>query len=217
MRAEANNLKAIITYYGNNAFFHHVNDGKVGPAMNLTDESIKLVFKSSLKGRKAEFMKFKNIIPKNVLNFDPMDGSILFYTEPCMKTLYFSKSLDIPSGEYKVPFLLWKYSNKSLAVYALKRAPKSIEDKLFNAPFMNINQLGGVCMGNVKYGNEEKFYDILMEDIIDKFFNSVFTHTNHDNLMQMNYLTFLKEYKGNKNVSFSNLLVDSKQKIKDIL
>lgn len=217
MRSQVNKLKGVIACYNDNAFFHHMKDGNLGPATNLSNESIRLIFKSTLKGKKIQFMKFKNIIPRNVLHFDSMDGSILFYTEPSFKTLYFSKSLNIPSAEYKIPFLLWKYRNRCLSVFALKRAPKSAEDKIFNAPFMNINASGGVCMGNVKYGNEENYYDLLMEDIVDKFFNSIFTHTGHDHLMEMNYMKFLKDYAGDKNISYSKLLIDNKQKIKDLL
>lgn len=217
MNQTKNELKGVITCYSNNTFFHHVKDGELGPATNLTDANIKTIFKSTLKGKKIDFMKFKGIIPKNVLHFDSMDGSIIFYTEPMFKTLYFTKQLDIPSAEYKIPFLLWKYKNKSLSVFALKKTPKSEKEKLHHAPFMNINTVGNVCMGSVSYGKEENFYDSLMEDIVEKFFDSNFSHTNHDNLLKMNYTKFLKEHAGDKNLSYSKILVENKKTIKDIL
>ena len=141
-----NELKAIIAYYGQYTFYHAVENGELGPATNLTHESIKSIFKSTVKGVKEKiiFMKWKSFIPENVLHFDILNNSIIFYTKPTFKKLLFAKHTNIPSAEYKIPFLLWKYKNRQLDVYALKKKPTSEKDILYHAPFMNINSRGNV-------------------------------------------------------------------------
>lgn len=212
-----NKLKGIIAVYDKNVFFHHVEHGQMGPATNLTMDSVKSIFRMSLKNKKDTFMKFKGLIPENVLSYDSFDGSIIFYTKPCYKKMIFSKNIDIPAAYYKMPYLLWRYKNKHLSVYALKRKPKDEHDQLYHAPFMNVNNFGGVCMGNVKYGNEKYIFDKLMEDIVEKFFNSVFTHTNHNKILKINYQEFLKTYANDKDMSYSRLLNPMKKEIIDIL
>lgn len=213
-----NKLQGVISCYDEYTLFHNIlPNGELGAGKNLTVENLKSIYKV-LKMKDSEFMKFKNIIPENVLWFDQFDESVIFYTQPQMKELLFKvRNHDIKNGLYKVPFLLWVYKNKRLKVYALKTKPSKIEDTLYHAPFMNINSLGDVCMGNVKYAEGKHTFDELIEDIETKFFNSYFTHTNHDNLLQMNYLKFLEENIDNKNVSFSKLLVKNNLTIKDIL
>lgn len=212
-----NHLKGIIACYEKHVFFHSIENGELGPATNLSMDSIRGLFKITMKDKKGSFMKFKSLIPENVLTFDSFDGSIIFYTEPMYKPLIFAETLGIPSAYYKIPFLLWSYKNKLLSVYALKTKPKGEDDILYNAPFMNINSSGSVCMGNVKFGGEKESFEKLMEDIVDKFFNSAFTHTSNNNLLKMNYQTFLKNHANDKNLSYAKLLYPSKYKIKDLL
>lgn len=214
-----NQLNGIIACYDTYTLYHHVTDGQLGPATNLTHESIKLIFKSTIKQAKQKiiFMKWKSLIPENVLHFDANENSVIFYTQPMFKKLFFSEDLKIQSAHYKTPFLLWKYKNGKLSVFALKKKPVSENEELYHAPFMNISRIGDVCMGSVKYGNEENYFDFLIEDIVDKFFNSYFSHTNHNDLLKMNYMDFLKNHAENKDFSFAKYLVETKKQIKSLL
>ena len=209
-------LKGILTCYEKNAFYHKYEDGQLGPAENITLRVLNKFFKLSKSDKKNSFMKFRGIIPENVLHFDIFDNSIMFYTRPQYRELFFERHLGIPTSKYRIPFLLWIYKGRNLKVFALKSKPK-IDSELYQAPFMNISDSGSVCMGNVKYGNEENYFDDLMQDITDKFFNSLFTHTNTDRLLKMNYLTYLKEYANKQGYNFSELLVETKYKLKDFL
>lgn len=212
-----NKLKAVIAIYDKFSFFHHVEDGELGPANNLTMDSIKHVFLRNLKRKSDMLIGWKGIIPSNVLAFDQLSKSIMFYTEPGYRQMFFSKELDVPNAHYKQPFLLWKYEDGKVYVFALKTKPKDEDAILYQAPFMNVSGNGGVCMGNVSFGNEEKYFDDLMEDIVEKFYNSYFTHTNCNKLLHMNYMDFLKKHAFDKDVRFAKLLVETKQKIKDLL
>ena len=116
-----------------------------------------------------------------------------------------------------MPFLLWNYKNENLQIFALKRKPTKDTDDLYNAPFMNVSSNGLVCMGNVKYGQETKYFEDLIDDIVFKFYNSIFTHTNNNNLLTINYQDFLKNHKNDKNLSYAHLLVKNNFKILDLL
>lgn len=213
-------LKGIISIYDTHTIFQKPNfeTGKLGVPKNMTLASIRKIFKLDLEYGNNKFMRFKDgIIPDNVVNFDAFKEEIIFYTKPDYRKLFFKTHLKIEDNFYKIPYLLWVYKNKNLKVFALKTKIKSSKDILYNAPFMNVSSNGSVCMGNVKYGNESEFFDLLMEDIIDKFFNSYFTHTNNSNLLKMNYSTFLEKHANDKNLSYSGLLVQSNCKLKEIL
>ena len=82
---------------------------------------------------------------------------------------------------------------------------------------MNVSSNGSVCMGNVKYGQETKYFEDLIDDIVFKFYNSIFTHTNNNKLLTINYQDFLKNHKNDKNLSYAHLLVKNNFKILDLL
>ena len=121
-----NELKAIISCYETHTFFHDVIDGELGPATNLTEENIKTIFKSTIKNAKEKiiFMKFKSLIPENVLHFDVQNNSVIFYTKPTFKKLFFASPLKREPAFYKIPFLLWVYRNKSLITTAFNKKQK---------------------------------------------------------------------------------------------
>ena len=215
-----NRLKSVIAVYNDFTLFHKYENGVLGPGTNIRMRNIKSIFKHTMLEKNQSFMSFKSIIPENILSFDPIDGNVMFYTKPEMQTLFFSKDLNLdvkPTDKFKMPFLLWNYKNENLQIFALKRKPTKDTDDLYNAPFMNVSSNGSVCMGNVKYGQETKYFEDLIDDIVFKFYNSIFTHTNNNNLLTINYLHFLKKYKNDKNVSYANLLVKSNYKIHHLL
>lgn len=215
-----NDLKAVIAVYDNFTLYHTYKNQKLGPGKNITIKNIKSIFKLSLYDNMESLMSFNKFIPENVLNFDPVEGSVIFYTKPEMRNLIFSKDLNFNvklEDQYKMPFLLWVYKNNILSVFALKRKPTKLTDKLYNTPFLNVSSRGNVCMGNVKYGDETKYFDVLIKDIVYKFYNSVFTHTNNDNLLKMNYVKFLELHKNDKNLSYSKLLIENGLTLNDVL
>lgn len=97
------------------------------------------------------FLKPKGIIPSNVLYINPAEnGSVVWYTKPMRRKLYFSDGLGLPSGEVCLPALVWAANRQQLNLYALtgKSKPR-LSTPLFHAPFMNLYHNGNACMGNV--------------------------------------------------------------------
>ena len=56
-----------------------------------------------------------------------------------------------------------------------------------------------------------------MEDIVYKFFNSMFNHSTLDNIIKHNYPEFLKKNVGNKSLSWAKELIPLEKTLKDIL
>lgn len=97
------------------------------------------------------FLKPKGILPACVLHINPAeDGSVVWYTRPAARKLYFSEGVGLQNGTVCLPALLWRASRKQLFLYALKGKSKpSLSTPLWHAPFMNVYHNGNVCMGSV--------------------------------------------------------------------
>lgn len=108
----------------------------------------------ALDTRKAAakaFLKPKGLLPSHVLHINPAEnGSVVWYTKPQARKLYFTESLGIASQELPLPALVWAADKKRLFVFALagKGKPR-LNTPLYNAPFFNLYRNGNVCMGSV--------------------------------------------------------------------
>lgn len=125
------------------------------------------------------FLKPSGIMPPQVLHLNPAEnGSVIWYTKPMRRKLYFSDGLGMPSGEISLPALVWAASRQQLFVFALKGKGKPrLSTPLFHAPFMNLYHNGNVCMGNV---NVRISRAASLEEFITAwegyFFGSYFSH-----------------------------------------
>src|SRR5690606_20538744 len=209
-------VKSIIAVYESHCLIREVNENGISSPSLLSDQSLKEIYKFLNEDDILPEYTFKECIPNNVVRYNAETGSIVWFTEPTNQYLYFSTSLGIKDGSYPVPYLLWKYSDNTISVWALKEEPKSIKDKLYNAPFLNVFNSGKVCMGNVKINDSNYQFDSLMENCMKAFWNSTFTHTNHNNLVQGSIISLYEEILSKD--KFPNVwLTESDQKLKDII
>lgn len=125
------------------------------------------------------FLKPKGILPTNILHINPSEkGTVLWYTKPRQRQMYFVNGLGIPNGVAQVPPMLWFANKSNLAVFALA-TDKRPTDKtaLYYAPFFNIYEDGKVCMGTVTIDIKNS---ASVEEFIKAwesyFFNSYFSH-----------------------------------------
>ncbi|WP_432328188.1 PRTRC system protein B [Mucilaginibacter sp. P25] len=126
------------------------------------------------------FLRCRGVLPENLLYLNmENEGFAIWHTPPMQRNLFFSEALGIPSGNARIPALLWQGSRDTLSVFALKgnRKPQS-QTALYHAPFFNMYEDGKVCMGTVKRKIKA---DTCLEDFIslweNYFFNSYFSHT----------------------------------------
>ncbi|MBN9294263.1 MAG: PRTRC system protein B [Flavobacteriia bacterium] len=130
---------------------------------------------------KEPLLKPQGIMSSQILHFNPMGNTVIWFTKAMQRELYFTQSLGIPKGRASVPPMLWVADRNGLSVFALAGNRRPTErTKLYNAPFFNVYEDGSVCMGTVdirikKTASLEEFTHA-WEGF---FFNSYFSHLIH--------------------------------------
>jgi PRTRC genetic system protein B len=130
--------------------------------------------------KQDSYLKSRGLLPANVLYVNQqVNGYAVWHTPPQEVSLFFVENLNIASGKYAVPAMVWKANAEHLQVYALKGKVKpQLTSKLYHAPFLNLYQSGQVCMGTV---NVDINQSTCLEDFTSKwqqyFFNSYFSHS----------------------------------------
>ena len=173
-------------------------------------QSVAKFFSNKEKNKKEKYF-INGFIPKNILYFEKEKNYVIWTTEPGIRKQIF-KNDSIKSGNYPVPKLLWKYKSGKLWVYALKES----DDKLYNAPFLNVYSDGSVCLGSTKFRFKNKNYVDIITCIENSFYSSYFTHTNLNNIIDGNLIDFYKENK-NKKIFPEKLLVLNQTKKEELL
>ena len=187
-------------YYGNGACYfskHPIIGGKLGAGAPLTQEMVKDILK--LVDVESNEYTFKGRLPKQLLYFkDKGQLLLVWYCDRKTERLLFKEGLDIPTASYPLPKLIFVLNGNTLFVYAIKRkTPLHDGTQLYHAPFMNVYSPGSVCMGDVSvdYGRFGHYEDIM--DFAEKqFFMSLFTHTNHNDLLDGNFVELMCQMKG---------------------
>jgi PRTRC genetic system protein B len=173
--------------------------GKQGNPINAHPLSIKEMtalseLLQSTQELQNNYLQCKGVIPPNLLYVNSQNnGYAIWYTPPQEVDLFFTDSLDIPSGKTKIPALLWKATKERLQIFALKgKAKPNTDTPLYYAPLFNLSQDGSVCMGTVNVNiDRQTSLENFMTQWENYFFNSYFTHTiaNHrhckGNLVQL--------------------------------
>lgn len=118
------------------------------------------------------------IIPDNMLFCDTRKGceKYVWYNPPCMRTMYFKKSLGLEDREYNVPGVVYVAGDDRLQIYAYKSDKPDAETVLYNGPFFNTTG-GSVCLGTakLKLPTDPTFYQ-LMEYWEKRFWMTEFSH-----------------------------------------
>jgi PRTRC genetic system protein B len=129
---------------------------------------------------KNGYLKSKGLLPANVLYVNQhANGYAVWYTPPQEANLFFVDGLNIPSGKFHVPPMLWKANADHLSVYGLTGKTKpNMNTKLCHAPYLNIYGSGQVCMGTVQIDiGKSTCLEEFMKTWERYFFNSNFSHS----------------------------------------
>ena len=218
--AQEDNLKFIIAHYGTHPVFHRHTRNGLGAGEPLTIASIKLLIEG-INSEELDYepLNFKGVIPKGVLRFSTQYRELIFCTPPQVKKLKFDQNLPILEHNYPLPTLIWKLEDKSLSIFASKEnniAEITADTKLYQAPFLNTSESGRVCMGSAVITDADSYEEFIF-NTKQAFFNSVFTHTNADNLVKGNIVEMYHQQRANNKTSFNNeLLIDTKTTVNDI-
>jgi len=213
-------LQHLIAVYEHQAVCYNYNaqHDQLGVGKPLTEESAKHIF-GFLEGKTfSNSYGFKGIIPENILQFKTDDLFVVWFTPAQTKQLHFKDTLPVNSDYYPVPPLVWKLTPNNLSVFAVLQKPFSDNERLYQAPFLNVGSNGSVCMGSAKYRTTSTKYEKIIQKAEDAFFNSVFTHTNTDRLVEGNIVDLLQELQEKKIKAFpSDRLLKAKMSVSNLL
>jgi len=210
----------------NELYLEHYDMDDNGCPVNPRPLSVKEAqgFAKALDTRKAAakaFLKPKGLLPACVLHLNPSeDGSVVWFTKPQKKKLYFSESLGIASQELPLPALVWAANKSRLFVYAVATKGKPcLSTPLFNAPFFNLYHNGNVCMGSVDVRISQS---VALEDFITAwegyFFGSYFSHLiGGHNPVKGNLISLYQRLAETGSIFPVEELVPNNKQLKDLL
>jgi PRTRC genetic system protein B len=133
-------------------------------------------------------------IPEGMRFADTREEKYIWHSPPCKKFMYFKKELNIPNGAYSIPGLVWMVWREQLYLFAYKSKRLSSDNRLYSAPFFNVNpECGNVCLGNAKLAKPETLsFENFIKYWEDKFFLSEFTHITGKNPTRSNLVLVIK-------------------------
>lgn len=214
-----NKLKGVLAIYDKHVGYHTYDQKTLSNSEPLTEQTAKSLFNFLFDQDFAQNFFFKNIIPNNILKYKETKKLVIWYTKPNSKHLQFDATLPIQDGTYPIPYLIWKLEGNQLKIYASNKEPNKENTNLFHAPFLNISENREVCMGTANFTSKSNDYSKIIEKVENGFFNSIFTHTNHDNILanKESIVKMYNEQSNQNNKSFQyELLNPIKTTLKDI-
>lgn len=185
-------LQSVIAFYGNEAMYHDFENGILGAGRKLTTESAKTIFKFVNDVQDQFDFNFSGLVPANILKFKTDEKYIWWTTAAGIRKLNFEKNTNFKSGDYWVPNLIWKIKGKMIYVWAYKEF--GLDKKVYQAPFMNVSSNGSICVGTAAMHTNKYDYETIMQKAELAFWDSYFTHTNADNLIQGNFSKVMREH-----------------------
>lgn len=158
-------------------------NSKMGAGIPLTEECIKDIADLTLNRSRKEL---HGIIPPNMLYADGRKGyeKYIWFEKPEKKMHFFSKSLQIPNGEFYTPSLLYVVKENTLSLYAFHGDYPN--KQLYRAPYFNVSSTY-VCLGNSKLPEiEEMTYQNIIKYWETMFWKSEFSHILDTNPVKSN-------------------------------
>jgi PRTRC genetic system protein B len=221
--------KVLITvYYGSSDDFYlesHLvkEDGSIAAGRPLQQETIqKMVDTFLIKDTKER--QITGLMPGNLLYYKNLPGGrykMIWHRPMEQRVLHHASELKIPTGKAMVPPLLYVVSEKKLSLFALSSNDRPNEvTKLYEAPFFNIYDSGGVCLGNAKVKQPLNNYASIMRYWEDLFWLSNFTHINGKEKLKVDmkqYWTNAIKLKRKNAFSLGNLITIKNKNLKTII
>lgn len=212
-------LKGIVAIYDNAITFHSYEENTLQPAKYPLKEDLAPLVKYIENSGELKEYSFDTTIPRNVLNYKTHEKEIIWFSNPMIKYLYFSNDLPIKNGNYPTPSLVWKLEKDKLFIYAIVDNDVKEDTILYRAPFLNVYANHSVCMGTASISKiKSTSYNQIIDKVYHLFFESVFTHTNHDELIKGSITELYQKQRKEKHEGFDNsLLIKTELTLKDIL
>lgn len=197
--------QAIINYTSKNGEEHYLEShdiwrNKEGNYVLLEGKTMKLKtiqnLAYALTKQNTTPLYSKGLLPDNLIYFNQSFGSniIAWFVPSSKHPLFFTKDLNIPSGQVYSPALLFILNGETLSVFAMKenKNPDNCT-QLYHAPFHNIYRDGEVCLGNAKKPNPKlNCFDEIITAWENAFWTSEFSHLIQESPVKSNLNTLYK-------------------------
>lgn len=192
-----------------------IRNGKMGAGKPLTEEALASLISSVAKNNVQIDKSLYGWLPENVLYCDSrmQRETLIWYHGPERRSVFFTKELEIPSGQMMVPGLVYKVSQGHLSIYAFKgKKPKGV---LYRAPFMNTVE--NVCLGNAKVEKpKDRTYEAFIAYWEKMFWMSEFSHLSGNNPIKGNLATLTKQLIATGEPFPEEVLIPLGKRLKDI-
>lgn len=180
------------------SFVEHrpIDNGQFGAGSPLEINTLAKIMKTVSKyvGKNTSLVTMHGRVPSNLLytNSSMEHHKMIWWRGPEKRMMYFAKGLGIENGMMWVPGLIYVADGRRLSVFAFKgKKPKDI---LYAAPFFNVYNDGGICLGSAKV---QKPKDNTFENWIayweDMFWKSEFASLIGNNPVRSNLAVITKE------------------------
>jgi len=178
-------------------------------------------FLSKRKAKQEKVFTFKeNRIPPNVLyaGQESTQKNISWFLNEPKRVLYFSKELNIPTGEVQLPNLVFTatLNPASISVFSYTDTELVSTSRMYLAPFHNTDQ-DGVCLGTVKIKTNTNYWEDLIQGAENAFFNSYFTHLNGGSPVTGNLNSIFDECISQKVPFPTDALIATTKTLNDVL
>lgn len=180
------------------SFVEHrpIEEGQLGAGKPLEIDTLAKIMKTVSKyvHRNTALVTLHGRVPSNLLytNTSMESHKLIWWRGPEQRMMYFSDSLGIENGKMWVPGLIYVASGRKLSVYAFKGSkPK---DTLYMAPFFNVYNDGGICLGSAKVKKpKENTFENWIAYWEDMFWKSEFAAIIASNPVRKNLAVVTKE------------------------
>lgn len=161
---------------------HPIQDGTIGAGKPLQADTIADLVQY-FQDRQLRDVRLSGVVPAELLyaNWNTNTKALIWYNEPKIRPMFFTKDLGIPSGSAMQPGLVYVLEEKQLSVFAYCGYGRpALDQQLFRAPYHNVNDRGGVCLGNAKVKRPENTYEAIIAHYEQLFWGSEFSHLQGD-------------------------------------
>lgn len=194
-----------------------VTDNKVGPFAPLSKRIAKPLGEALISSSE---IRIGGVVPRQLIyvSFNILHTNLMWWTPPGPQLLLYDRGLNIPSGEFDMPWMVWYLKGRNLYIYAALEQPGLLTE-LYKAPFHNTNKEGLVCMGTGYEALSRRFvsFENSIHVVERAFYDTVFTHAQDSRIIHGNLNEFHRLQIEEARPMDSTLLVRRKETIQSIL
>lgn len=155
---------------------------KMAEGRPVSKDTLKKLVTSTVESTKLEC---DGMLPRNLLYMDnsAVDHKLIWHYESKVAYMHFDKRTKVPSGEVKLPDLIFVGGGGSLKVYVVFDVVDGLNEdtELYIAPFPNTTDRGDICLGFTKKGFHPRSIQEAMQRYEQIFFKTVFTELREGN------------------------------------